>query len=152
MTTTIVASDVVLQSDPEEVSPVAHALVNNKRSRAVFEPRGAIQGQSKKKLKTQHYSGLVDSLLLDRCKTLLRQYSFNRPFARYMESMQISLRPHMRKILVEWMLEIAHENEYQRETMHMAVNIVDRFLSVTRAVVQRTRFQLLGIAAMFIAR
>jgi len=55
----------------------------------------------------------------------------------------------MRTILVDWMIEVTDEYRMHRETLFLAVNFVDRFLSVM--AVQRGKLQLVGTAAMFIA-
>jgi cyclin A len=55
----------------------------------------------------------------------------------------------MRSILVDWLVEVSEEYKLQTETLYLAVNYIDRFLSVMS--VQRAKLQLVGTAAMFIA-
>ena len=76
----------------------------------------------------------------------------------------------MRQILVDWLVEGSHriclkylfkifviicssqvseEYKLQTETLYLAVNFIDRFLSLMS--VQRAKLQLVGTAAMFIA-
>jgi len=55
----------------------------------------------------------------------------------------------MRSILVDWLVEVGEEYKLQTETLHLAVNYIDRFLSYM--AVQRSKLQLVGAAAMFIA-
>ena len=55
----------------------------------------------------------------------------------------------MRQILVDWLVEVSEEYKLQTETLHLAVNYIDRFLSLMS--VQRSKLQLVGTAAMFIA-
>ncbi|KAF2093105.1 A/B/D/E cyclin [Rhizodiscina lignyota] len=55
----------------------------------------------------------------------------------------------MRGILVDWLLEVHTRFRLLPETMFLAVNIIDRFLSCK--VVQLDKLQLVGITAMFIA-
>ncbi|KAK9511810.1 hypothetical protein O3M35_000402 [Rhynocoris fuscipes] len=55
----------------------------------------------------------------------------------------------MRTILVDWLVEVGEEYRLHSETLFIAVALIDRFLS-SMAVV-RTKFQLLGTSAMFIA-
>lgn len=66
----------------------------------------------------------------------------------YMES-QTELEWKMRGILVDWLLEVHTRFRLLPETLFLAVNIIDRFLS--RKVVQLDRLQLVGVTAMFIA-
>jgi len=55
----------------------------------------------------------------------------------------------MRSILVDWLVEVGEEYKLQTETLHLAVNYIDRFLSYM--AVQRAKLQLVGAACMFIA-
>ncbi|KAL2015000.1 hypothetical protein VTK56DRAFT_6543 [Thermocarpiscus australiensis] len=54
-----------------------------------------------------------------------------------------------RGILIDWLVEVHQRFHLLPETLFLAVNIVDRFLS--EKVVQLDRLQLVGITAMFIA-
>lgn len=54
-----------------------------------------------------------------------------------------------RGILIDWLIEVHTRFHLLPETLFLAVNIVDRFLS--EKVVQLDNFQLVGITAMFIA-
>ena len=55
----------------------------------------------------------------------------------------------MRGILVDWLLEVHTRFRLLPETLFLAVNIIDRFLSAK--IVQLDRLQLVGVTAMFIA-
>lgn len=55
----------------------------------------------------------------------------------------------MRSILVDWLVEVAEEYKLHTETLYLAVNYVDRFLSYMSVV--RGKLQLVGTAAMFLA-
>lgn len=55
----------------------------------------------------------------------------------------------MRGILVDWLIEVHTRFHLLPETLFLAVNIIDRFLSTK--VVQLDRLQLVGVTAMFIA-
>lgn len=55
----------------------------------------------------------------------------------------------MRSILVDWLVEVAEEYKLHRETLFLAVNYIDRFLS--QMSVLRGRLQLVGAASMFLA-
>lgn len=71
-----------------------------------------------------------------------------RPNANYMED-QEDLEWKMRGILVDWLIEVHTRFHLLPETLFLAVNIIDRFLSCK--VVQLDRLQLVGVTAMFIA-
>lgn len=70
------------------------------------------------------------------------------PNADYMDN-QGELEWKMRGILVDWLLEVHTRFRLLPETLFLAVNIIDRFLSCK--VVQLDRLQLVGVTAMFIA-
>ncbi|KAF8064634.1 CYCA2-1 [Scenedesmus sp. PABB004] len=73
----------------------------------------------------------------------------NRPNPRYLEAVQADMSPHMRCILVDWLVEVAQEYRLTSDTLHLTLNLLDRFLSV--AAVPREELQLAGIAAMWAA-
>lgn len=70
------------------------------------------------------------------------------PNPQYM-SHQDELEWKTRGILVDWLIEVHTRFHLLPETLFLAVNIIDRFLS--EKVVQLDRLQLVGITAMFIA-
>ncbi|KAK4993762.1 hypothetical protein LTR28_001072 [Elasticomyces elasticus] len=70
------------------------------------------------------------------------------PNPNYMEN-QGELEWKMRGILVDWLLEVHTRFRLLPETLFLAVNIIDRFLSCK--IVQLDRLQLVGVTAMFIA-
>ncbi|KAI9489658.1 cyclin-like protein [Zychaea mexicana] len=55
----------------------------------------------------------------------------------------------MRGVLIDWVIEIHYLFQLLPETLFLAVNIIDRFLS--KRVVALSKLQLVGIAALFIA-
>ena len=55
----------------------------------------------------------------------------------------------MRAILVDWLGGGGEEYKLNQETIYLAVNYIDRFLSYMS--VQRAKLQLVGTACMFIA-
>lgn len=67
----------------------------------------------------------------------------------YFQTVQTEIRPHMRKIVSDWMLEVCIEQECQNEVFHLAMNYMDRFLS--RVAIKKTQFQLLGCVCLFLA-
>lgn len=67
----------------------------------------------------------------------------------YMEAVQQDVNAHMRGILVDWLVEVAQEYKLVSETLFLAVNYIDRFLSCE--VAPRRKLQLVGITCMLIA-
>jgi cyclin A len=72
----------------------------------------------------------------------------NRPKPTYMKK-QSDITNSMRSILVDWLVEVSEEYKLHRETLFLAVNYIDRFLS--QMSVQRSKLQLVGAASMFLA-
>ncbi|KAK9447960.1 cyclin-like protein [Limtongia smithiae] len=70
------------------------------------------------------------------------------PDARYMDQ-QPDLKWQMRDILIDWLVEVHTKFRLLPETLFVAVNLVDRFLSLR--VVNLEKLQLVGITGMFIA-
>ncbi|KAJ7593025.1 cyclin [Mycena floridula] len=70
------------------------------------------------------------------------------PVGDYM-SIQPELTWDMRESLVDWLLQVHIQYHMLPETLWIAINIMDRFLS-SRAV-SRVKLQLVGVASMFIA-
>jgi G2/mitotic-specific cyclin 1/2 len=62
---------------------------------------------------------------------------------------QAHLQWKMRGILVDWLIEVHTRFRLLPETLFLAVNIVDRFLSAK--IVELDKLQLVGVTAMFIA-
>jgi len=70
------------------------------------------------------------------------------PCSSYMER-QVEITPWMRSVLVDWLVEVHLKFKLMPETLHLSVNIIDRYLSARG--VRRRELQLLGVAAMFLA-
>jgi len=55
----------------------------------------------------------------------------------------------MRSILIDWLVEVSEEYKLDTETLYLSVFYLDRFLSLMAVV--RSKLQLVGTAAMYIA-
>jgi len=55
----------------------------------------------------------------------------------------------MRSILIDWLVEVSEEYKLDTETLYLSVFYLDRFLS--QMAVVRSKLQLVGTAAMYIA-
>ena len=55
----------------------------------------------------------------------------------------------MRRILIDWLVDVALEYSMGEDTLHLAVNLVDRFLSTID--IPKEKLQLVGTTAMMIA-
>lgn len=67
----------------------------------------------------------------------------------YFEILQPELKPHMRKIVAEWMMEIAEDQGCQPDVFPLAISYMDRVLA--RVAIKKSQFQLLACVCLFIA-
>uniref|UniRef100_A0A452VHU6 Cyclin A1 n=1 Tax=Ursus maritimus TaxID=29073 RepID=A0A452VHU6_URSMA len=72
----------------------------------------------------------------------------HRPKAHYMRK-QPDITEGMRMILVDWLVEVGEEYKLRAETLYLAVNFLDRFLSCMSVL--RGKLQLVGTAAILLA-
>lgn len=61
----------------------------------------------------------------------------------------VALRPRMRAILLDWLVEVCEVYRLHRETFYLAVDFLDRYLSVTTDM-PKDRLQLIGVSCLFI--
>ena len=54
-----------------------------------------------------------------------------------------ALQPRMRAILLDWIIEVCEVYRLHRETFFLAVDFIDRYLTITRDV-PKNRLQLIG--------
>eukprot|EP01026_Neomeris_dumetosa_P079892 TRINITY_DN8778_c0_g1_i1.p1 TRINITY_DN8778_c0_g1~~TRINITY_DN8778_c0_g1_i1.p1 ORF type:complete len:373 (+),score=41.21 TRINITY_DN8778_c0_g1_i1:153-1271(+) len=71
------------------------------------------------------------------------------PKADYMETVQTSLKPRFRGVLIDWLVEVHFKFKMMPETIFLTVNIIDRYLSVKE--VPKDLLQLVGCTSLFIA-
>ncbi|CAF0734573.1 unnamed protein product [Brachionus calyciflorus] len=72
----------------------------------------------------------------------------NRAKTNYMKK-QLDITCSMRSILIDWLVEVSEEYKLNVETLYLAVDYTDRFLS--QMSVLRGKLQLVGTASMYIA-
>jgi len=62
-----------------------------------------------------------------------------------------SINNKMRAVLVDWLVEVQVQFKLLQETLFSTISIVDRFLAVEGLTITRSKLQLVGVAAMFLA-
>ncbi|XP_056138019.1 G1/S-specific cyclin-D1-like [Lampris incognitus] len=80
---------------------------------------------------------------------LLRAEDNYAPAADYFTRVQQEIGPLMRRTVSTWMLEVCEERRCEEEVFLLAVNYLDRFLSVEPT--KKSHLQLLGAACVFLA-
>ncbi|XP_041795487.1 G1/S-specific cyclin-D1-like [Chelmon rostratus] len=90
------------------------------------------------------------NLLTDRVlHALLRAEDKYLPSPNYFKCVQREIAPYMRRIVATWILEVCEEQKCEEEVFPLAMNYMDRFLSVEPT--KKNHLQLLGAACMFLA-
>ncbi|XP_073397839.1 G1/S-specific cyclin-D1 [Dendrobates tinctorius] len=82
-------------------------------------------------------------------QTMLKAEETGGPSTSYFKCVQREILPCMRKIVATWMLEVCEEQKCEEEVFPLAMNYLDRFLSVEP--LKKNRLQLLGATCMFLA-
>jgi hypothetical protein len=67
----------------------------------------------------------------------------------YCASFQTELKPHMRKIVVDWMLEVCQDQQCQPQVFHLSLNYMDRFLSFKN--LSKSSFQAMAAGCLLLA-
>jgi len=67
----------------------------------------------------------------------------------YLATMQPELRPHMRRIVTDWMLEVCEDQDAGTEVFLLAVHYLDTFLSST--TIRKSQFQLAAATCLLLA-
>lgn len=79
---------------------------------------------------------------------LFAEETLSMPRPDYMAS-QAGINGRMRAILIDWLIKVHMKWKLRRETLYLAVNLIDRYLAVQ--TVSRNRLQLVGAAGMLVA-
>ncbi|WVF69832.1 hypothetical protein IAT40_004611 [Kwoniella sp. CBS 6097] len=91
---------------------------------------------------------MVSEYVVDAFNYMLSIEDNTMPRHDYMDA-QAELQWKMRAILMDWLIEVHSKFRLLPETLFIATNLVDRFLS--KRVISLVKFQLVGLTALFIA-
>ncbi|XP_070677343.1 putative cyclin-B3-1 isoform X1 [Malus domestica] len=72
----------------------------------------------------------------------------NQPPENFM-SIQADIAPHMRGILVNWLIEVHYKFELMQETLYLMVTLLDQYLS--QVTIKKDDMQLIGLTALLLA-
>ncbi|KAF7592763.1 G2/mitotic-specific cyclin [Aspergillus hancockii] len=136
-----------------EKKPTAEAVPANKENAEVVAEPKALENPSPDLVEDLDTEDLDDPLMVAEYVVEIFEYMKDLeletlPNPHYIDH-QPDLEWKMRGILVDWLIEVHTRFRLLPETLFLAVNIIDRFLSAE--VVALDRLQLVGVAAMFIA-
>lgn len=88
--------------------------------------------------------------LEDRClDNLLKSEEKSAVMHSYFTTVQKEITPEMRRIVVEWMMEVCEEQKCQEEVVLLALNYMDRFLAAI--LVGKTHLQILATSCLLLA-
>ncbi len=90
----------------------------------------------------------VDEYFSDICTEIFNNEDKYLPDPQYM-SKQSDINYRMRAILIDWLIDVHLKYKLIPQTMYIAVNLIDRYLSKHETT--RAKLQLVGVTAMFIA-
>lgn len=62
-----------------------------------------------------------------------------------------TIKPKMRNLLVDWLIEVHQQFSLLQETLYLTVALLDRFLQVKATSITTKQLQLVGVTAMFMA-
>lgn len=62
-----------------------------------------------------------------------------------------SIEAQMRAILIDWLIEISYAYRLHRETLHLAIEYLDRFMSMSQVEMRVDRLQLIGLTSLYLA-
>ena len=86
--------------------------------------------------------------IFDIFEDLIHQENCDCPTYGYMKH-QTEVNKQMRAILVDWIIDVHKKFNFQQETLHLTINLLDRYLS--KRNIKKIEFQLLGVTCLFIS-
>ncbi|KAL2154086.1 hypothetical protein VTH82DRAFT_2762 [Thermothelomyces myriococcoides] len=170
---TAAANAVPKEATPEEEEPIrkkAHTLEEDKKPKTDVKQEepvpkekapspGPVANEPQRRPPTPEAAKILDSEDLDDPLMVAEYANDIFEYLRDLECQSIPNPQYMahqddlewktRGILIDWLIEVHLRFQLLPETLFLAVNIIDRFLS--EKVVQLDRLQLVGITGMFIA-
>ncbi|KAJ3658494.1 hypothetical protein Zmor_010229 [Zophobas morio] len=158
-------AEIARQKNIEKLKEVAKLPVLEPKYEDIKEESGVETPMSIEKVNDENNSQLAEQIIMknahskdiffemeeyrDDIYAYLREHELrHRPKPGYIMK-QPDVTENMRAVLVDWLVEVTEEYRMHTETLYLAVNFIDRFLSYMSVV--RAKLQLVGTAAMFIA-
>ena len=100
---------------------------------------------------TLEVKGEVDPVLLKDTRVVNNMLADEQDAGKvdYCTEVQTEIKPHMRKIVVDWMVEVCEDAECQPHVYHLAVNYLDRYLSQVN--LEKKYFQSVSAGCLLLA-
>ncbi len=102
--------------------------------------------EMKTPLPSLNWANNVEIWKLMRLKDLQYHHDSN-----YLISKHTAIQPYMRSVLIDWLAEITHAYRLHRETFHLSLEYIDRFMSLCKHQMKVDRLQLIGLCSLYLA-
>ena len=97
---------------------------------------------------TKYNKQVPKDYISDIWSTLKEQQEFDLPEFDFMK-LQTEINDKMRAILIDWLIDVHLNFKLSTETLFLTINLIDRYVS--KKLIGKNKFQLLGISALFIS-
>ncbi|XP_058108152.1 G2/mitotic-specific cyclin-2-like isoform X5 [Magnolia sinica] len=152
------ATKIIIEDDPKQ-SRTASSRKKRNRIPEIHEPKSIQMGEEeeeqekentrKKKLERWECGSSFNASMSTETAELPLDSEINSCVPTNYMSNQTDINHKMRAILVDWLIEVHYKFELMHETLFLAINIIDRYLS--RQGVMRKYLQLVGVTGMLLA-
>jgi hypothetical protein len=102
--------------------------------------------EMKTPLPSLNWANNIDIWKLMRLKDLQYYHDCN-----YLTNKHKAIHPYMRSMLVDWLAEITHAYRLHRETFHLSLEYMDRFMTLCKNQMKVDRLQLIGLCSLYLA-
>ena len=121
---------------------IEYKEINENRNNDSFETLKEDEEDSIETCKNEYIDEILENLKNEEIKNA---YKINPNYFKF----QTEINPKMRIILIDWLFEVNCKLKFKEETFFITVYIIDSYSS--QKFVPRKKYQLLGVAALFIA-
>ena len=137
-------SNVIIDKNDEDKEN--NTLINNNDGDVIMLDEN--ENENKNLVIYNKYPQNVDEYFDEICDVLNSNEEKYLPDPNYMAK-QKDINHRMRAILIDWLIDVHLKYKMVPQTMYIAVNLIDRFLSMNETT--RVKLQLVGVTSMFIA-
>lgn len=84
--------------------------------------------------------------MIERSKKPIYQINFNQHNSKHPQ-----VTSKMRAVLIDWLIDVCQVYQLHRETFHMSLDFLARYMALTDKPIKRQTLQLVGVTALFVA-